>query len=262
MGTELTQKLAATVIPILTQNGKPLQVLLGQAEVTNWLKSTPEQPCVMRYPGEFKFPGGGADNTDASLCYTAVRELNEEFLLNLAPEDVCLLLFNIKTTKAIKGVQFIVHQFLALSEDNPWLQAFETESLNSKLRLRREEFFSRHFNEDYASVCESLRCYTRQLKGNLVQVMPDVSDLNVVADGCCPCAVRVSRLKSCPSSNLVSSQPYAFLSMFWLVTACFELKRNSFRPRSTNCRALSEQKHIPCHPFLTQLMACFISAHN
>ncbi|KAK3241473.1 hypothetical protein CYMTET_48763 [Cymbomonas tetramitiformis] len=157
MGSEITQKLAATVIPIFTHDGKPLQVLLGQAEVTNWLKSTPEQQSVMRYPGEFKFPGGRVDDTDASVCYTAVRELNEEFMLNLAPEDVCLRLFNVKTTKAIKGMQFIVHQFLALSEENPWLQGFESANLNLKLRSRREEFFSRHFNEDYASIPLDLR---------------------------------------------------------------------------------------------------------
>ena len=33
-------------------------ILLGQGEAQNYVKSTPEQPAVMRYPGEWKLPGG------------------------------------------------------------------------------------------------------------------------------------------------------------------------------------------------------------
>jgi hypothetical protein len=30
------------------------QVLLGQNEVKNWIRSTPSQNVIMRYPGEWK----------------------------------------------------------------------------------------------------------------------------------------------------------------------------------------------------------------
>jgi hypothetical protein len=33
------------------------QVLMGQAEVINWMKSTPEKLVTMRYAGEWKLPG-------------------------------------------------------------------------------------------------------------------------------------------------------------------------------------------------------------
>jgi hypothetical protein len=34
------------------------EVLLGQNEVINWLRSEPGKPRTMRYPGEWKLPGG------------------------------------------------------------------------------------------------------------------------------------------------------------------------------------------------------------
>merc|ERR1711871_1735454 len=34
------------------------EVLLGQAEVKNWMRSSQESSAIMRYAGEFKFAGG------------------------------------------------------------------------------------------------------------------------------------------------------------------------------------------------------------
>ena len=49
-------------------NGRPAatftsgwQVLMGQAEVVNWLRSTERKQALMRYAGEFKFAGGAVD---------------------------------------------------------------------------------------------------------------------------------------------------------------------------------------------------------
>eukprot|EP00662_Eupelagonemidae_sp_cell21_P006608 gene6608-35090_t len=34
------------------------EVRMGQREVQNWLRSAPDAPAPMRYPGEWNFPGG------------------------------------------------------------------------------------------------------------------------------------------------------------------------------------------------------------
>ena len=54
------------------------QVLLGQGEAQNWVRSEPARPAVMRYPGEWKLPGGRRE-VGESLEQAAWRELREEF---------------------------------------------------------------------------------------------------------------------------------------------------------------------------------------
>ena len=44
---------AATLVMLRLRSSK-WQVLLGQNEVKNWLRSTESQTVVMRYPGEWK----------------------------------------------------------------------------------------------------------------------------------------------------------------------------------------------------------------
>jgi hypothetical protein len=48
---------AATIICLKEISGR-LNVLLGQNECINYLKSTISTNIIMRYPGEYKFPGG------------------------------------------------------------------------------------------------------------------------------------------------------------------------------------------------------------
>lgn len=55
------------------------EVLMGQAEVKNWITSTQEKSRVMRYPGEYRFAGGTVDEGE-SVLETGRRELAEEFL--------------------------------------------------------------------------------------------------------------------------------------------------------------------------------------
>ena len=41
------------------------QVLLGQNQIVNWVKSSAEQVSLMRYPGEYKLPGGNVDAAES-----------------------------------------------------------------------------------------------------------------------------------------------------------------------------------------------------
>eukprot|EP01052_Picozoa_sp_SAG31_P038106 SAG31_NODE_5031_length_2792_cov_2.309320_3_plen_95_part_00 len=61
------------------------QVLMGQAEVVNWLRSTPVHQAPMRYAGEYKFAGGVVDEGE-SVAAAGLRELEEEFLAPLNTE--------------------------------------------------------------------------------------------------------------------------------------------------------------------------------
>ena len=118
------------------------EVLMGQSECVNWLRSTPGKEAVMRYAGEFKFAGGTCDEGE-SLQATAIRELLEEFALepSLHPSEIKLHPFNVKTTKVIKGRSYLMHNFVALASENKWL-AHEhlVEASNERLRSRRERF--------------------------------------------------------------------------------------------------------------------------
>jgi len=38
------------------------EVLMGQSEVQNWMRSTRDKSAVMRYPGEWKLAGGVVDD--------------------------------------------------------------------------------------------------------------------------------------------------------------------------------------------------------
>ena len=55
------------------------EVLLGQSEVVNWLKTTPKKLATMRYAGEWKLAGGNVGENE-SIMDAAFRELQEEFI--------------------------------------------------------------------------------------------------------------------------------------------------------------------------------------
>lgn len=118
------------------------QVLLGQNEAINWLRSTRDQKVVMRYPGEWKFPGGAAEDEDCDFSNTAIRELNEEFLGISAPTDgrSKIHLFNTKLTMAVKEKRYRMYNFIALEDENEWLQHAHVEEINQKLDQRKQMF--------------------------------------------------------------------------------------------------------------------------
>ena len=67
------------------------QLLMQQRSVRNWLRSTPASPAVMRYPGEYSFPGGGIEDGEGAEA-AARRELSEELRAPVPPEAVLRLL--------------------------------------------------------------------------------------------------------------------------------------------------------------------------
>eukprot|EP00039_Didymoeca_costata_P007073 m.96097 g.96097 ORF g.96097 m.96097 type:complete len:332 (+) comp13528_c0_seq1:153-1148(+) len=116
------------------------EVLLGQNEVKNWLKSTKEKTKIMRYPGEFKLAGGTVDDGE-TLLEAARRELREEFLdaaeLPL-PEDATLRPFSIKQTRPVQGRSYLMCNFVALESENKWLKELDTDIINHALEVRRQ----------------------------------------------------------------------------------------------------------------------------
>ena len=125
------------------------EILMGQREVTNWLRSTAESLAVMRYGGEFNFAGGGVDAGE-SLDDAAERELREEFgLTNDAA--VSLRGFSVKQTRPIKDRSNIMHNFVALADENPWLRDYDVHAVNTAKRathaglLQSGEFLNSSF---------------------------------------------------------------------------------------------------------------------
>ena len=118
------------------------EVLLGQNEVVNWLKSSADRIALMRYPGEYKIPGGVQDNNDSGPEETARRELEEELLrpsgLKL-PNEAKLRLFSIEQTRPIRSRSNIMYNFVALEEENGWLRTLNVDAINEGLLARREK---------------------------------------------------------------------------------------------------------------------------
>lgn len=118
------------------------EILLGQSEVINWLKSTPEKLTTMRYAGEWKLPGGNVDEGEA-IPDTAKRELEEEFLHPCGltvPEDAVIRPFNVKQTRPIRSRSNIIHNFIAMESENEWLSTLDVSGINLELHNRRVEF--------------------------------------------------------------------------------------------------------------------------
>ena len=134
---------AATVLCVRLVHGK-WHVLLGQSEVKNWLRSSPQSTVVMRYPGEWKIPGGTKDASDPSLKHTAHRELHEEFCGIRVPfAEFNVRLLNIKQTKVVRGMSYLMHNFVALADENAWLlDEGLPATINGNLAARRENFGS------------------------------------------------------------------------------------------------------------------------
>eukprot|EP01001_Neometanema_parovale_P009972 NODE_6207_length_869_cov_96.658177_g5975_i0.p1 GENE.NODE_6207_length_869_cov_96.658177_g5975_i0~~NODE_6207_length_869_cov_96.658177_g5975_i0.p1 ORF type:complete len:220 (-),score=20.85 NODE_6207_length_869_cov_96.658177_g5975_i0:154-813(-) len=122
-----------------TPSGLRWEVLMGQSEVVNWLRSSADRLAFMRYGGEFKFAGGTCD-VGESLQETACRELREEFGLSVPTEKVVLHPFNIKQTKEVKGQRYRMHNFVVLSSENPWLETLDVDAVNQDLAAKRADF--------------------------------------------------------------------------------------------------------------------------
>lgn len=116
-----------------------LQVLVGQSEVVNWVRSRgPTDLVMMRYGGEYKFAGGSKD-TGETLEQTARRELAEEFDTKV-PRDAVLRSFRVNSTRAVQGRSYRMWNFLCLADENPWLSRLDCSAVNSRLAEKRRRF--------------------------------------------------------------------------------------------------------------------------
>ena len=69
--------LAAGIILVRKTEGSELEVLIGQYEVVNALKSERDRPVRARFPGEWHFPAGARRQADRGPLQTACREFHE-----------------------------------------------------------------------------------------------------------------------------------------------------------------------------------------
>ena len=124
------------------------ELLMGQSEVQNHLKShfriavSDEAGTtgvkLMRYGGEFKFAGGTVDDGEG-LEECARRELSEEFLCEV-PHTAKLRLYFVMQTRPVQNTSHIMHNFVCLEEENPWLRDLDVGATNHRLQARREAF--------------------------------------------------------------------------------------------------------------------------
>jgi len=115
------------------------QVLLGQSECQNYVRSEKDDAVPMRYGGEWKFPGGRREPGE-TLQEAAWRELREEFGASPGATGGVMRLFNTKMTKAVRGTRFRMHNYVCLDDENAWLRELPTDALNASLAQRRESF--------------------------------------------------------------------------------------------------------------------------
>jgi 8-oxo-dGTP pyrophosphatase MutT (NUDIX family) len=118
------------------------EVLMGQNEVKNWMRSTKDKTKTMSFPGEFKFAGGLVDKGE-SIEAAAARELEEEFLAPCGlrlPSKAILRPFIVKQTRPIRGKSAMMYNFIAIADENPWLEELDLDFVNAKLAEKRENF--------------------------------------------------------------------------------------------------------------------------
>jgi 8-oxo-dGTP pyrophosphatase MutT (NUDIX family) len=140
------------------------EFLMGQSEVQNHLRSTPNKISLMRYGGEFKFAGGSVDHGE-SLEEAARRELSEEFLCQVPP-NAKLRLLSVKQTRPVQNTSYIMHNFVCLESENDWLQQIKVPTVNNLLAQRRIEFnkvkdngdFYQMNRRDKEKICPEVHC--------------------------------------------------------------------------------------------------------
>ncbi|DBA01062.1 TPA: hypothetical protein N0F65_002672 [Lagenidium giganteum] len=125
-----------------SSSSSPWEVLLGQSEVKNWLSSTATSTRIMRYPGEWKFPGGAVDANDGSFRDAALRELQEEFLgIPVTASNAQLYYFNTKVTRPVQQRRHRMVNFVAFAEENAaWMNDTAVEAVNETLASKRAKF--------------------------------------------------------------------------------------------------------------------------
>lgn len=144
--------------------GKGFEVLLGQRQCANWVRSSglgADQVRFQRYPGEFAFAGGGPmlDKGD-ELWEAARRGLQDEWLSPLGltlPAEARLRPLLVKQTgvelraelSRLAGVgaapkmerrSDLIWAYVALEEENPWLKDLGVDATNAPLAAKHAQF--------------------------------------------------------------------------------------------------------------------------
>lgn len=119
------------------------EVLMGQSEIWNYMRSSQEKLRTMAYAGEWKI-FGGTPEAGESLEEAAVRELSEECSAPALLEEKCVSLipFCVKQTRPVRNRSHLMFNFCCLAETNDWLRNFDVEAANTRLanrRVRHEE---------------------------------------------------------------------------------------------------------------------------
>lgn len=142
------------------------EVLMGQNEVVNYLKSSPTKLKTMRFAGEFKLAGGNVDPGE-TITECAKRELYEEFLRPLTKlgqqkgakaadkfneGDIFLHPFSVKQTRPIRSRASVLHNFVCLADENPFLATLDVEAVNHQLSIQRKSFRESVLDESYWSL--------------------------------------------------------------------------------------------------------------
>jgi hypothetical protein len=153
---------AVTFLPLRYRDGH-MEVMTGQNEVYNFFRNDLEDiasiemeqgsPTVtlkagrptatMRWPGEYRFPGGRQLDADDSPLDTSLRNLRETCpgLKVPSSKDVKATLFRKNEVRSVskdgKGTEqmFHVYSFIAFVSDNPWLDV-DVEIINKQLEER------------------------------------------------------------------------------------------------------------------------------
>lgn len=121
------------------------EVLAGQSLVVNYLKSNrPDDVQLMRYPGEFKLPGGRLDPGETAEI-AARRELAEEFLLSHDQvASAKLVPVQIRQTRQIRGRSDMIVAFATVvgsdanSQHRRGLGSIDVDAINARLAAKEE----------------------------------------------------------------------------------------------------------------------------
>lgn len=148
---------AATII-CLKESLDGLHVLLGQNECKNFLKSTISTTIIMRYPGEYKLPGGVVEKNE-TLKQAALRELVEEYIGVKANEsNINIHFFNRKETLPIQGKTYVMNNFIAFADENDWVEADLVSIINNNLKIKRERFQQSISDDSYWNMSYEDKC--------------------------------------------------------------------------------------------------------
>eukprot|EP01061_Rhynchopus_euleeides_P047507 TRINITY_DN9553_c0_g1_i15.p1 TRINITY_DN9553_c0_g1~~TRINITY_DN9553_c0_g1_i15.p1 ORF type:complete len:322 (+),score=105.95 TRINITY_DN9553_c0_g1_i15:107-967(+) len=148
----LEEKVVKAATAALVRRGKggggAYEVLLGQAPFDNFLKAEQHSDTVpqMRYPGEFRIPGGCIEEGE-SPAEAALREVEEE--LGVSHGEAKARLFSVRRTAVVRGRRHLMYNFVVHCDENPWINDLCSEQINAWLAEKKQRFDTALSTNDY-----------------------------------------------------------------------------------------------------------------